>query len=228
MVDRRILPDLRWIADTSRSTSPTATRGRCRAVGTAAATAATPATPTTTTGWRSIWCPRGGGTKCDKSWLPITRLALWAEPVQNQPRPPFRWVGYNGDTGHGCGDHSPPLLEPRPGTRVPARRMGRSLSFQRHRRDHPPPATQPPPSTQPPSEPAPEPKPKKGPTGSISQVPDRRRLDRGATSLGMKRPMRRASILHGPDQPSSSRASGCGSADDETPGRLPGTARAPI
>ena len=33
------------------------------------------------------------------------RLALWAEPVQNQPVPPFRWVGYDGDAGHGCGNH---------------------------------------------------------------------------------------------------------------------------
>lgn len=43
--------------------------------------------------------------KCDASWAPITRLAEWAEPVQNQPVPPFRWVGYNGDAGHGCGNH---------------------------------------------------------------------------------------------------------------------------
>jgi hypothetical protein len=49
--------------------------------------------------------PFGGGTTCDASWAPITRLAHWAEPVQNQPRPPFRWVGYEGDAGHGCGNH---------------------------------------------------------------------------------------------------------------------------
>ena len=39
------------------------------------------------------------------SWKKITRLAKWAEPQQNQPRTPFRWVGYNGDKGHGRGDH---------------------------------------------------------------------------------------------------------------------------
>jgi hypothetical protein len=49
--------------------------------------------------------PLGGSSKCDASWAPITRLAEWAEPVQNQPRPPFRWVGYEGDAGHGCGNH---------------------------------------------------------------------------------------------------------------------------
>ncbi|HWI95708.1 MAG TPA: hypothetical protein VNS60_06565 [Solirubrobacterales bacterium] len=43
--------------------------------------------------------------KCDETWSAITRLAEWAEPVQNEPVPPFRWVGYNGDAGHGCGNH---------------------------------------------------------------------------------------------------------------------------
>jgi hypothetical protein len=45
---------------------------------------------------------RGG---CDAAWKGITRLALWAEPSQNHPLPPFRWVGYDGDAGHGCGHH---------------------------------------------------------------------------------------------------------------------------
>jgi hypothetical protein len=46
-----------------------------------------------------------GGPGCDGHWAPITRLALWAEPRQNRPVLPFRWVGYNGDAGHGCGNH---------------------------------------------------------------------------------------------------------------------------
>ncbi len=41
-----------------------------------------------------------GGT-----WAEITALANWAEPAQNAPRMPFRWVGYNGDAGHGRGHH---------------------------------------------------------------------------------------------------------------------------
>lgn len=49
--------------------------------------------------------PLGGGTTCDATWAAITRLAEWAEPVQNEPVPPFRWVGYEGDAGHGCGNH---------------------------------------------------------------------------------------------------------------------------
>ena len=39
------------------------------------------------------------------SWADITRLAKWAEPSQDRPRAPFRWVGYDGDSGHGRGHH---------------------------------------------------------------------------------------------------------------------------
>jgi hypothetical protein len=39
------------------------------------------------------------------SWDDIDALARWAEPVQDRPRPPFRWVGYDGDPGHGRGNH---------------------------------------------------------------------------------------------------------------------------
>jgi uncharacterized membrane protein YgcG len=39
------------------------------------------------------------------NWNDIDRLAEWAEPRQNHPRSPFRWVGYNGDSGHGSGHH---------------------------------------------------------------------------------------------------------------------------
>jgi hypothetical protein len=38
-------------------------------------------------------------------WRKVTKLARRFEPVQNDPRPPFRWVGYNGDSGHGRGHH---------------------------------------------------------------------------------------------------------------------------
>jgi hypothetical protein len=39
------------------------------------------------------------------SWDDVDALAHWAEPQQNHPRPPFRWVGYDGDAGHGRGNH---------------------------------------------------------------------------------------------------------------------------
>ena len=44
--------------------------------------------------------PGAGG-----SWDLIDQLAAWAEPSQNAPRPPFRWVGYTGDPNHGRGNH---------------------------------------------------------------------------------------------------------------------------
>jgi hypothetical protein len=40
-----------------------------------------------------------------KKWRKVSRLAKWAEPKPNEPRAPFRWVGYNGDVNHGRGDH---------------------------------------------------------------------------------------------------------------------------
>jgi hypothetical protein len=39
------------------------------------------------------------------SWRDLGRLAKWAEPRQNRPRPPFRWVGWNGDANHGDPRH---------------------------------------------------------------------------------------------------------------------------
>ena len=41
----------------------------------------------------------GGG------WRTLGRLARWAEPRQNHPRFPFRWVGWNGDYNHGDPQH---------------------------------------------------------------------------------------------------------------------------
>lgn len=41
----------------------------------------------------------GGG------WNKVDKLAELAEPRQNRPRLPWRWVGYNGDAGHGRGNH---------------------------------------------------------------------------------------------------------------------------
>jgi RTX calcium-binding nonapeptide repeat (4 copies) len=42
------------------------------------------------------------------SWRQVDRLARWAEPRQNRPRWPFRWVGYNGDRDHGNPRHCRP------------------------------------------------------------------------------------------------------------------------
>lgn len=39
------------------------------------------------------------------SWDLIDQLAHYAEPSQNNPIDPWRWVGYDGDAGHGRGNH---------------------------------------------------------------------------------------------------------------------------
>jgi hypothetical protein len=49
--------------------------------------------------------PADPSSRCDAKWAALTRLALWAEPRPGKPALPFRWVGYDGDAGHGCGHH---------------------------------------------------------------------------------------------------------------------------
>ncbi len=105
MVDKRILPDLRWIAqrypifvtDGYSGPLPNGEHAGCDECHTRGSDHYN--------GLAVDLVPLGAGTKCDAAWTPITRLALWAEPVQNEPVPPFRWVGYDGDAGHGCGNH---------------------------------------------------------------------------------------------------------------------------
>jgi len=105
MVDRRIVPDLRWIAQrypiyvTDGYSGPLlsgehAGCDECHTKGS-----------DHYNGLAVDLVPLGAGAKCDAAWAPITRLALWAEPVQGVPALPFRWVGYDGDAGHGCGNH---------------------------------------------------------------------------------------------------------------------------
>jgi hypothetical protein len=105
MVDRRILPDLRWIArrfpiyvtDGYSGPLPDGEHAGCHRCHV-----------TNSDHYNGLavdivpvrWSPR-----CDRNWRGITRLARWAEPRQNRPLPPFRWVGYDGDAGHGCGNH---------------------------------------------------------------------------------------------------------------------------
>jgi hypothetical protein len=105
MVDRRIVPDLRWIAQrypifiTDGYSGPLANGEHvgchnCHV-----------ANSDHYNGLAVDIVPQEASSRCDSHWEAITRLALWAEPRQNRPVPPFRWVGYNGDAGHGCGNH---------------------------------------------------------------------------------------------------------------------------
>jgi hypothetical protein len=105
MVDRRILPNLRWIAerfpiyvaDGYSGTLPNGEHAGCDNCHVK--------NSDHHNGLAVDILPLLPSSKCDENWKGITRLALWAEPVQNEPAPPFRWVGYDGDAGHGCGHH---------------------------------------------------------------------------------------------------------------------------
>jgi hypothetical protein len=106
MVDRRIVPDLRWLAahfpiyvtDGYSGPLPDGEHVGCHQCHVRGSDHYN--------GLAVDLVPLNGTPgKCDASWAPVTRLARWAEPIQNEPRPPFRWVGYEGDAGHGCGNH---------------------------------------------------------------------------------------------------------------------------
>lgn len=105
MVDSRIVPDLRWIAqrfpvyvtDGYSGPLPNGEHVGCRGCHVKHSDHYN--------GLAVDIVPLSGGSRCDASWRGITRLAHWAEPRQNRPAAPFRWVGYDGDAGHGCGHH---------------------------------------------------------------------------------------------------------------------------
>jgi hypothetical protein len=91
-IDRRLLPDIRWmkrrfdifITD-GYSTDPVHAGNGEHPLG-----LATDIVPNRAEGGR---------------WKKIGELAHYAEPHQDSPIPPWRWVGWNGDPGHGRGDH---------------------------------------------------------------------------------------------------------------------------
>jgi len=98
------------------------------------------------------------------SWADVTRLAKWAEPSQNRPRAPFRWVGYDGDSGHGRGHHL--HLSWNHSTSKP-RRPASTVYTVRCPGSSP---SAPPPQPKP-SEPEPEPEPSTGGIGSKRLAP---------------------------------------------------------
>jgi hypothetical protein len=173
MVDRRILPDLRWIArrfpiyvtDGYSGPLPDGAHVGCHGCHVKHSDHYN--------GLAVDIVPLHWSGRCDRNWRGITRLAHWAEPRQNRPRPPFRWVGYNGDAGHGCGnhlhlswDHAPaPRFELAEWVEVfPVKMQAVAPSPQPNRNPAPP--------KQPPApEPPPAPKPPPGPAGGISGTP---------------------------------------------------------
>ena len=161
MVDRRIVPDLRWLAErfpiyvTDGYSGPLPEGG-----GRAGCIGCHTRNSDHHNGLAVDIVPAGGGSKCDSSWRPITRLALWAEPIQNEPRPPFRWVGYDGDAGHGCGNHLHLSWNHAAVAEFTLAEWVEVLPTG-HLDVTTPPATKQPPAPKPP---------RKGPTGGISQI----------------------------------------------------------
>ena len=91
-IDRRLIPDIRWM---KRKFDIFITDGYSRdpvhaETGEHPIGLATDIVPN---------AARGG------TWNEIGELAHFAEPQQNEPIMPWRWVGWNGDAGHGRGNH---------------------------------------------------------------------------------------------------------------------------
>jgi hypothetical protein len=105
MVDRRILGNLRWIARRFPIYVTDGYSGRLPNGEHAGCHGCHVRNSDHYNGLAVDIVPLSGSSRCDASWNGITRLAKWAEPLQDRPAPPFRWVGYDGDAGHGCGHH---------------------------------------------------------------------------------------------------------------------------
>lgn len=169
MVDRRIVPDLRWIAarfpiyvtDGYSGPLPSGARVGCNGCHVRHSDHYN--------GLAVDIVPLEGSSKCDAAWRPITRLAHWAEPQQNEPRPPFRWVGYDGDAGHGCGNHLHLSWEHATAPMFQLAEWVEVFPVGAQKVAEPPPPTGPHGGAQP--EPgSPEPAPPPGPVGGISTV----------------------------------------------------------
>jgi hypothetical protein len=106
MVDRRIVNNLRFLADRYAIYVEEGYAGPLPGVGQVGCRKCHVKNSDHYNGLAADIIPlRWDGHGCDGSWKPVTNLARWAEPRQNHPRLPFRWVGYNHDEDHGCGDH---------------------------------------------------------------------------------------------------------------------------
>ena len=105
MIDRRIVPDLRWIAQRYPIYITDGFSGRLPDGEHVGCSGCHVEHSDHLNGLAVDIVPLNGDGRCDTNWRGITRLAHWAEPRQNLVRPPFRWVGYDGDAGHGCGNH---------------------------------------------------------------------------------------------------------------------------
>ena len=170
MVDRRIVPDLRWIAqrypiyvtDGYSGPLPNGEHVGCNGCHVSGSDHYN--------GLAVDLVPLNGERpNATRTWAPITRLAHWAEPVQNHPRAALPLGRLRRRRRPRLRQPPAPLLEPRPGAPVPARRMGRSLPGRAPANRAERPATAKPPPPKPPRRPA-----RRHLAGA-----DRRRLRRG-------------------------------------------------
>ena len=105
MVDSRIIPDLKWLAQRYGIYVTDGYSGPAPGGGWAGCHGCHVRGSDHYNGLGVDIVPAEPSSRCDAKWTAISRLARWAEPVQNKPVLPFRWVGYDGDSGHGCGHH---------------------------------------------------------------------------------------------------------------------------
>jgi hypothetical protein len=106
MVDRRIVANLRWLAQRFPIYVTDGYSGRLPGGGEHVGCNGCHVTNSDHHNGLAVdIVPSRPSDGCDAAWRGITRLATWAEPRPNRPSAPFRWVGYEGDVGHGCGHH---------------------------------------------------------------------------------------------------------------------------
>ena len=105
MIDRRLIPNLRWLHKRFPFYVTEGYAGPLRGYGTVGCPDCHVSGSDHHYGLAVDLAAPSFSTTCDGSWRALNRLARWAEPRQNRPVAPFRWVGYDGDAGHGCGHH---------------------------------------------------------------------------------------------------------------------------
>jgi hypothetical protein len=94
MIDRRIVPDLRWIAKRYPIDITDGFSGRLPNGEHVGCSGCHVEHSDHLNGLAVDIVPLDGMLGgCDGTWRAITGLSHWAEPRQNRPRPPFRWVG---------------------------------------------------------------------------------------------------------------------------------------
>ena len=106
MVDRRILPDLRWIAERFPIYVTDGYSGPLPGGGRAGCNRCHTRHSDHYNGLAVDIVPEGGGHEMRPQLAARSRSSRTGPSrSRTNPVPPFRWVGYDGDAGHGCGHH---------------------------------------------------------------------------------------------------------------------------